>query len=139
MEADSAQPQALKAKIGVLQRFGYRWMDGDKPGEFTTLDLGLKMPPASFSNSLEAVQACWDHFTAANEIWLRTDDGSMFRKLHDGLSGEPSAAVVVMEHIWPFERGVFVFQDSSVFRRLADLENVEAVHQGAKEPPAFDV
>jgi hypothetical protein len=125
VEADSVQLQALKAKTGVLQRFGYRWLDGDKPGEFTTLDLGLKMPPTTFSNGFAAVQACWDHFTAANEIWLRTDDGSMFRKLHDGRSGETSAPVVVLEHIWPLERGIFVFEDTSAFQRLADLENAE--------------
>lgn len=120
MEANSVQVQALAAKVGVLQRFGYRWLDDDKPGEFTTLDLGLKMLPATFSNSLDAVQACWNHFTAANEIWLRTDDGSMFRKLHDGRSGETSASVVVLEHIWPLERGIFVFEDTSAFRRLGN-------------------
>lgn len=131
MQTADARLAALKVKIGVLQRFGYRWLDGEKPGEFTILDLTGKMSPASFSDNLEAVQACWDHFAASNEIWLRADDGSMFRKLHDGRSGETSAAVVVLEHIWPFERGIFVFEDISAFRRLTDLENAETGSQAS--------
>lgn len=113
-------------KREVLERLGYeirrRLLDNDawcvdQPAlrEFSW---------GRFETEDEAFDAAWRDAIEDGTIYLHKK-GGVYRTLMEGRSTDTGAAVIVYEHLWPHERGVWV-RDLAEFHEPSRFTRIEA-------------
>jgi hypothetical protein len=80
---------------------------------------GFRYTFETFDTEAGAWDGAWAHLVSRNDVYLHKK-GGVYRKLHEANQG----TVIVYEHIWPHERGVWVrdraeFEDPGRFVKLS--------------------
>lgn len=99
--------RALQGRLKIMKILGYRIFELE--GKWAAIHLQLAMPPDEFVDFWDAVQSCWDHVVDHNDLYLDAGAG-IHRKLYEGRSADSLKPVVVMEHLWPHNREILVFE-----------------------------